>query len=62
MKKKYPKRGNPETMITRFEEILKSVGMKKPMFRNLFFVLIAISVAKTFRINKKIREIRIIRQ
>ena len=39
-------------MITRFEEILKSVGMKKPTFRNLLFVLIAIGVARTFRINE----------
>ena len=52
MKKRYPKRVNPQPMITRFEEILKSVGMKKPTFRNLLFVLIAISVAKTFRINE----------
>ena len=52
MKKRYPKRVNPETMITRFQEIFKSVGMKKPMFRNLLFILIAISVAKTFRINE----------
>ena len=52
MKKRYPKRVNPETMITRFEEICKSVGLKKPTFRNLLFVLIAISVAKTFRINE----------
>ena len=51
MKKRYPKRVNPQTMITRFQEIFKSVGMKKPSFRNLFFVLIAISVARTFRIN-----------
>ena len=52
MKKRYPKRVNPQPMITRFEEIFKSVGMKKPTFRNLLFVLIAISVAKTFRINE----------
>ncbi len=52
MKKRYPKRVNPQPMITRFEEIFKSVGMKKPMFRNLLFVLIAISVAQTFRINE----------
>ena len=30
MKKRYPKRVNPETMITRFQEIFKSVGMKNP--------------------------------
>ena len=52
MKKRYPKRVNPETMITRFEEIFKSVGLKKPTFRNLLFVLIAIGVAQTFRINE----------
>ena len=52
MKKRYPKRVNPETMITRFQEIFKSVCLKKPSFRNLLFVLIAISVAKTFRINE----------
>lgn len=52
MKKRYPKRVNPKPMITRFEEIFKSVGMKKPMFRNLLFILIAISVAKTFRVNE----------
>lgn len=52
MKKRYPKRVNPETMITRFEEISKSVGLKKPTARNLLFVLLAISVAQTFRINE----------
>ncbi|MDE0398370.1 MAG: hypothetical protein OXL96_11250 [Candidatus Poribacteria bacterium] len=52
MKRTYPKRVNPEPMLIRFEEICKPVGLKKPMFRNLCFVLIAISVAKTFRINE----------
>ncbi len=52
MKKRYPKRVNPETRITRFEEIFKSVGMKRPIFRNLLFVLVAISIAQTFRINE----------
>ena len=52
MKKRYPKRVNPQSMITRFEEIFKSVGMKKVVFRNLLLVLIAISVSKTFRINE----------
>ena len=28
MKKRYPKRVNPHPMLTRFEEIFKSVGMK----------------------------------
>ena len=52
MKKRYPKRVNPATMITRFGEIFKSVGLKKPVFRNLLLVLIAISVARTFRVNE----------
>lgn len=52
MKKRYPKRVNPETMITRFQDIFKSVGLKKPTARNLLLILIAISVAKTFRINE----------
>ena len=52
MKRTYPKRVNPKPMLTRFAEICKPVGMKKPMFRNLCFVLIAISVAKTFRIHE----------
>ena len=52
MKRTDPKRVNPQTMLTRFEEIFKSVGMKKPTFRNLLFTLIAISVAKTFRVNE----------
>ena len=52
MKKRYPKRVNPKPIITRFEEIFKPIGMKKPMFRNLLFTLIAISVAKTFRVNE----------
>ena len=48
----YPKRVNPKTMITHFREIFKSVGLKKPSFRNLFFLLIAVCIAKTFRINE----------
>ena len=52
MKRTHPKRVNPKPMITRFQEIFKSVGMKKPIFRNLLFTLIAISVAKTFRVNE----------
>ena len=52
MKKKYPKRVNPKPMITRFQDIFKSVGLKKPTFRNLLLTVIAIGVAKTFRINE----------
>ena len=39
-------------MITRFQDIFKSVDMKKPTLRNLLFVVIAISVSQTFRINE----------
>ena len=39
-------------IITRFEDIFKSVGLKKPTFRNLLLTVIAIGVAKTFRINE----------
>ena len=52
MKKRYPKRVNPKPMITRFQDIFKSVDMKKPTLRNLLFVVIAISVSQTFRINE----------
>ena len=52
MKKRYPKRVNPKPMVTRFQKTFKSVGMKKPMFRNLLLTVIAIGVAKTFRINE----------
>ena len=52
MKRTYPKRVNPKPMLTRFAEICKPVALKKPTFGNLCLVLIAISVAKTFRINE----------
>lgn len=48
----YPKRVNPKTMITHFSEMFKSVGLKKPVFRNLLLVLLGVCVAKTFRINE----------
>ena len=52
MKKRYPKRVNPKPMITRFQEMFKSIDMKKPTLRNLLFVVIAISVSQTFRISE----------
>lgn len=53
MKNRYaPKRANPKTMITHFREIFKSIGLKKPSFRNLLFLVIAVCTAKTFRINE----------
>ena len=39
-------------MITHFREIFKPIGLKKPSFRNLLLSVIAISTAKTFRINE----------
>ena len=51
-KRTHPKRVNPKPMLTRFEEICESLSLKKPLFRNFCFVLIAMSVAKTFRINE----------
>ena len=53
MKNRYaPKRANPKTMITHFREIFKPIGLKKPSFRNLLFLVIAVCTAKTFRINE----------
>ena len=52
MKNRYaPNRANPKTMITHFREVFKSIGLKKPSFRNLLLAVIAVCTAKTFRIN-----------
>ncbi len=53
MKKRcYPKRVNPKLMLTHFSEMFKSVGLKKPAFRNLLLTILGVCVAKTFRINE----------
>ena len=53
MKKRcYPRRVNPKPMLTHFSEMFKSVGLKKPAFRNLLLMIIGVCVAKTFRINE----------
>ena len=53
MKKRcYPKRVNPKPMLTHFSEMFKSVGLKKPAFRNLLLTILGVCVAKTFRINE----------
>jgi hypothetical protein len=39
-------------MITHFQEIFKGVSMKKTSLRNLLLVTLAVTVAKTFRINE----------
>lgn len=48
----YPKRVNPKTMLTHFSEMFQSVGLKKPVFRNLLLAILGVCVAKTFRINE----------
>ena len=53
MKSRYtPKRGNPKSMITHFREVFKPIGLKKTSFRNLLLAVIAVCIAKTFRINE----------
>ena len=53
MKKRYyPKRVNRKVMITHFSEIFKSVGLKKPDFRNLLLSILGVCVAKTFRLTE----------
>lgn len=51
-KRRSPKRVHPKTMVTRFKEVFKTTGIKKTSLRNLLLTLIAVSVAKTFRINE----------
>ena len=52
MKNRYaPNRANPKTMIRHFREIFKSIGLKKPSFRNLLLGVVAVGTAKTLRIN-----------
>ena len=46
-----PKWVHPKKMITHFSEIFKDVNVKKTSLRNLLFVILAVAVAKTFRIN-----------
>ena len=53
MKSRYtPKRGNPKPMITHFREVFKPIGLKKSSFRNLLLAVMAVCIAKTFRINE----------
>ena len=46
-----PKWVHPKKMITHFSEVFKDVDVKKTSLRNLLFVILAVAVAKTFRIN-----------
>ena len=52
MNRYYPKRVNPRPMITHLREIVKPIGLKKPSFRNLLLIILAVCTAKTFRINE----------
>ena len=51
-KRRSPKRVHPKTMVTRFKEVFKTTGIKKTSLRNLLLTVIAVSVARTFRINE----------
>ena len=46
-----PKWVYPKKMITHFSEVFKDVEVKITNLRNLLFVILAVVVAKTFRIN-----------
>ena len=46
-----PKWVHRKKMITHFSEVFKDVNLKKTSLRNLLFVILAVAVAKTFRIN-----------
>ena len=46
-----PKWVHPKKMITQFSETFKGVEVKKTSLRNLLLVILAVAVAKTFRIN-----------
>ena len=46
-----PKWVHPKKMITHFSEVFKDVDVKKTSLRNLLLVILAVAVAKTFRIN-----------
>ena len=47
-----PKWVHPKKMITHFTETFKDVDVKKTSLRNLLLVILAVAVAKTFRINE----------
>ena len=53
MNRYYPKQVNPKTMTTHFREIFRfPIGLKKPSFRNLLLIILAVCTAKTFRTNE----------
>ena len=51
-KRRSQKRVHPKTIIAGFQEVFKQVCVKKTSLRNLLLAVIAVSVAKTFRINE----------
>ena len=60
MKWKSPDKGvNPKLMVTHFREIFKSNVLKKTTARTLLLILMAVAVARTFRINEIARRLAI---
>ena len=51
-KRRSPRRVHPKHILTGFKEVFKSVCVKKTSLRNLLLTVVAVSVAKTFRINE----------
>ena len=55
MKWKSPQKGvNPKLMVTHFSKIFKSNVLKKTTARTLLLILMAVAVARTFRINERL--------
>ena len=48
----YPKRVNPKIMVAHFSEIFKTGILKKTTMRTFLLVILAVCVARTFRINE----------
>ena len=60
MKWKSPHKGvNPKLMVTHFSKIFKSNVLKKTTARTLLLILMAVAVARTFRINEIARRLAI---
>jgi len=51
-KRRSQRRVDPKTMIARFKEVFKTSDVKKTSLRNLLLSVVAVSVAKTLRINE----------
>ena len=51
-KRRSQKRVHPKTIIARFKEVFKTMDVKKTSLRNLLLSVVAVSVARTLRINE----------